>query len=276
MSHAACSLGRHVRTCCELTRGQGEGDVSGFHHRLNRQWFGHLNALSLPQQQLSVRQSRSRGQQLHVTPFKGGALASVEAAERDFEKYVALLRRAIDPLAGPGHDLESIVDPAREPAARAVNVLPVSGGRGRQRAAQLCLRLPWSTPLRPARWLALLGPAARPQPGGRCSGSRDPDGIGVGRSRVAAAQEQRADLPGAESASRCLEAQGHRARHVWRREAGAAPAHQQAGVPAGTDRRGPGREHAHARGGEVGLVTDVPAGPALLKAAVGRSGSWPS
>ena len=59
--------------------------------------------------------------------------------------------------------------------------------------------------------------------------------------------------------ARRLEAQGHGTGHVRRREAGAVPADEQAGVAAGADRSRPGGEHAYARGCEVGLAAAVPA-----------------
>ena len=80
--------------------------------------------------------------------------------------------------------------------------------------------------------------------------------VGIGN-RIAAAQDQRADLQGAEPVAGGLEAQGHGTGHMGCRETGAVPAYEQAGVPAGAGRSRTGGEHADAGGHQVGFAAAV-------------------
>ena len=82
----------------------------------------------------------------------------------------------------------------------------------------------------------------------------------VGINRIAAAKDKRANLQGAEPVACSLEAQGDGTGHMRRRETGAVPAYEQAGVPAGAGWGRPGGEHADAGGDEVGFAAAVTAG----------------
>src|SRR5262249_40436554 len=134
--------------------------------RLDGQWLGHLHAPPRPQQQLAVRQRWLRGHAFKISCRKGGASAGAHVTECDLEQHIAFLQRLPDGLARPCHYLELIADPVRELAARTVKVLPVRGGRSRSKQRNGVVGFHSRLPSRPARWLQLRGPAARPRQGG--------------------------------------------------------------------------------------------------------------